>query len=207
MEAKICGVKDLKILNYIINHNYPPKFIGFIANYKRSRRYLEFEELKKLVKIRKHNINYVCVLVNPDNEILEKIKKLNFDYYQLYNVSPKKTKIIKKKFNIKIITALTIKNLKDVLIYKKYEKISEIILFDSKGYEKSLGFDHKLLDSVPKSLKKMLAGNIKYNDKLEKFNKIADIIDISGSLETFGKKNISKINIFLNNVKKINDEN
>ena len=207
MEAKICGVKDLKILNYIINHNYPPKFIGFIANYKRSRRYLEFEELKKLVKIRKHNINYVCVLVNPDNEILEKIKKLNFDYYQLYNVSPEKTKIIKKKFNMKIITALTIKNLKDVLIYKKYEKISEIILFDSKGYEKSLGFDHKLLDSVPKSLKKMLAGNIKYNDKLEKFNKIADIIDISGSLETFGKKNISKINIFLNNVKKINDEN
>ena len=207
MEAKICGVKDLKILNYIINHNYPPKFIGFIGNYKKSRRYLEFEELKKLVKIRKNNINYVCVLVNPDNEILEKIKKLNFDYYQLYNVSPEKTKIIKKKFNMKIITALTIKNLKDVLIYKKYEKISEIILFDSKGYEKSLGFDHKLLDSVPKSLKKMLAGNIKYNDKLEKFNKIADIIDISGSLETFGKKNISKINIFLNNVKEINDEN
>ena len=207
MEAKICGVKDLKILNYIINHNYPPKFIGFIGNYKKSRRYLEFEELKKLVKIRKNNINYVCVLVNPDNEILEKIKKLNFDYYQLYNVSPKKTKIIKKKFNIKIITALTIKNLKDVLIYKKYEKISEIILFDSKGYEKSLGFDHKLLNNVPKSLKKMLAGNIKYNDKLEKFNKIADIIDISGSLETFGKKNISKINIFLNNVKEINDEN
>ena len=207
MEAKICGVKDLKILNYIINHNYPPKFIGFIGNYKKSRRYLEFEELKKLVKIRKNNINYVCVLVNPDNEILEKIKKLNFDYYQLYNVSPEKTKIIKKKFNMKIITALTIKNLKDVLIYKKYEKISEIILFDSKGYEKSLGFDHKLLNNVPKSLKKMLAGNIKYNDKLEKFNKIADIIDISGSLETFGKKNISKINIFLNNVKKINDEN
>ena len=207
MEAKICGVKDLKILNYIINHNYPPKFIGFIGNYKKSRRYLEFEELKKLVKIRKNNINYVCVLVNPDNEILEKIKKLNFDYYQLYNVSPEKTKIIKKKFNMKIITALTIKNLKDVLIYKKYEKISEIILFDSKGYEKSLGFDHKLLNNVPKSLKKMLAGNIKYNDKLEKFNKIADIIDISGSLETFGKKNISKINIFLNNVKEINDEN
>ncbi len=207
MEAKICGVKDLRILNYIINHKYPPKFIGFIANYKKSRRYLEFEELKKLVKTRKDNINYVCVLVNPNNEILKKIKKLNFDYYQLYNVTPKKTKMIKKKFNIKIITALTVKNLKDVLVYKNYEKISEIILFDSKGYEKSLGFDHKLLSRVPKSLKKMLAGNIKYNDKLEKFNKIADIIDISGSLETFGKKNISKINIFLNNIKKINDEN
>ena len=29
-------------------------------------------------------------------KILEKIKFLNFDYYQLYNVSPKQTKNIKK---------------------------------------------------------------------------------------------------------------
>ena len=42
----------------------------------------------------------------------------------------------------------------------------------------------------------MLAGNIQYNDGLEKFSKIADIIDISGSLETKGK-DISKINILL----------
>ncbi|MFL2893279.1 MAG: hypothetical protein ACJZ4U_00380 [Candidatus Pelagibacter sp.] len=74
MEAKICGVRDLKILDYIINHNYPPKFIGFIANYTKSKRYLKFEELKKLVKTRNNNINYVCVLVDPTDEILKKIK-------------------------------------------------------------------------------------------------------------------------------------
>jgi len=49
----------------------------------------------------------------------------------------------------------------------------------------------------------MIAGNIKYNDQLEKFNEIADIIDISGSLETSGKKDISKIDIFLNNLGKL----
>ena len=49
----------------------------------------------------------------------------------------------------------------------------------------------------------MLAGNIKYNDKLEKFVKIADIIDISGGLETSGKKDKNKINIFLKNVRKL----
>ena len=26
MEAKICGINDSKTLNYIVNHNYPPKF-------------------------------------------------------------------------------------------------------------------------------------------------------------------------------------
>ncbi len=206
MDAKICGVKDPKTLEYITNHNYPPKFVGFIANYPKSKRYLEFNQLKEILNIDKKNINFVCVLVDPDDEILEKINKLSFDYLQLYKVSPDRTKKIKEIFNIKIITALTIDDINDVLIYKQYEKISDIILFDSKGYEKSVGFDHELLNEVPASINKMLAGNIKYNDKLDKYIKITDIIDISGSLETSGEKDISKINIFLNNIKKLNDE-
>jgi len=206
MDAKICGVKNPKTLSYIINHKYPPKFIGFIANYPKSKRFLEFEDLKRLVDTNKKNINFVCVLVNPDDLILEKIKELKFDYLQLYKVSAEKTKIIKENLNIKIITAITIENINDVLSYKEYEKISDIILFDSKGYEKSIGFDHRLLDNVPETINKMLAGNIQYDDKLDKYIKISDIIDISGSLETMGEKDISKINTFLNNVKKLNNE-
>ena len=138
---------------------------------------------------------------------MEKIKNLSFDYYQLYDVSPEKTKLIKEKYNKKIISALTIENKKDVNRYKEYETISDIILFDSKGYEKSSNFDHELLNHVPNSINKMLAGNIQYNDNLDKYSKIADIIDISGSLETSGEKDISKINIFLKNVSKIKNEN
>ena len=202
MDAKICGIKDTKTLKYILNHINPPKFIGFITNYPKSKRYVDFDNLKKLINVDKKKINFVSVLVNPNEEILEKIKDLNFDYYQLYDVGPKKTKIIKEKYNIKIITALTIENKNDIEEYKKYESISEIILFDSKGYEKSSKFDHKLLKNIPSSLKKMLAGNIQYDDKLDKFSKITDIIDISGSLETSGEKDISKINLFLKNISK-----
>tara|TARA_B100000965_G_scaffold324288_1_gene286204 strand:- start:417 stop:1028 length:612 start_codon:yes stop_codon:yes gene_type:complete len=203
MDAKICGVKDSKTLNYIVNHNHPPKFIGFITNYPKSKRYVDYISLRKLINIDKKKINFVSVLVNPNNEILEKIKDLNFDYYQLYDVNPEDTKIIKEKYKVKIITALTIKNKNDVEKYKKFKSISEIILFDSKGYEKSASFDHKLLNNIPSSVKKMLAGNIQYDDKLDKFSKITDIIDISGSLETSGKKDISKIKIFLENISKI----
>ena len=204
---KICGVSDLKTLNYIIDHPYPPQFIGFITNYKKSKRYVEIEKLKELINIDKKGIKFVSVLVNPDNEILEKIKNFKFDYYQLYEVTPENTKIIKEKYRIKIITALTVNNKHDVDQYKKYENISDIILFDGKGYEKSYGFDHKFLDNVTNSIKKMLAGNIHYNDELEKFSEIADIIDISGNLETKGKKDISKINILLKKINKIKNEN
>ena len=195
---KICGVSDLKTLNYILNHRFTPKFIGFITNYKKSRRYVEYDKLKKLVSMNKKKTNFVSVLVNPDNKILEKIKDLNFDFYQLYDVNPKRTKMIKKKYNMKVITAITINNQKDVDIYKDYEGISDLILFDGKGYEKSIGFNHELLNSVPDSVNKMIAGNIKIED-IPNFKNKNYIIDLSGALENReGKKDLEKINKLLN---------
>ena len=195
---KICGVSDLKTLKYILKHQFPPKFVGFITNYKKSRRYVEYENLKKLVSMKKREINFVSVLVDPDDKILDKIKELNFDFYQLYDVSPERTKIIKEKFNIKIISALTINSQKDVDIYKDYDEISDLILFDGKGYEKSIGFDHKLLNSVPNSVNKMIAGDIKIDD-IANFKNKDYFIDLSGSLENKeGKKDLEKINKLLN---------
>ena len=207
IECKICGVSDTTILKNIINHKNPPKFIGFICNYIKSKRYVEFNKLKKLMDVEKKGINFVAVLVNPNENFLEKIKYLNFDYYQLYDVSVELTKKIKEKYKRKIITAITIKNENDVKKFFLYKKISDIILFDGKGYEKSVSFDHSLIKNLKLNKKIMIAGNIKFDDQLDKFNKIADIIDISGGLETLGKKDISKINIFLNNLKKLNNEN
>ena len=40
LKSKICGVSNTKILNYIVNHLYPPQFIGFIVNYLKSNRYV-----------------------------------------------------------------------------------------------------------------------------------------------------------------------
>ena len=112
---KICGVSDPETLNYILNHNHKPTMIGFITNYKKSKRFVKLEKLKDLVNIDKKQVKFVSVLVNPDDEILEKIKDLNFDYYQLYDVSPDRTKEIKSKFKKKIITAITISSKDDVL--------------------------------------------------------------------------------------------
>mgnify|MGYP000220811285 CR=1 FL=1 len=57
--------------------------------------------------------------------------------------------------------------------------------------------------NLPDNFTKMIAGNIQYDDNLDKFKEISDIIDLSGSLETQGEKDISKIDIFLRNIKKI----
>ncbi len=206
-ECKICGVSDPKTLNYIINHSHAPKFIGFICNYKKSPRYVEPNKLQKLININKKNSKFVAVLVKPDNEILEKIKSFNFDYYQLYDCSPSEVQSIKKKYNKKIITAITIKNIEDVKRYYLYKDVTDIYLFDSKGYEKSMSFNHSLIENIRFNKEVMIAGNIQIDDDLENYKKIADIIDISGGLETGGYKDISKIEIFLNKVRDYKNEN
>jgi len=204
--CKICGIKDSNTLNFIINHPYPPKFIGFICNYPKSSRYVEFNDLKKLLNVKKKKSELVAVLVKPNKEILEKIKTLPFDYYQLYDCTPDKIKIIKEKYQKKIITALTIKDKSDVIKYKSFSDVSDIYLFDSKGYEKSQSFDHNLIKNIKLNKEIMLAGNIKFDDNLKNYEKIADFLDLSGGLETSGLKDKSKIEIFLNNLYKIYNE-
>ena len=206
LKSKICGVSDSATLKYIVNHNYPPKFVGFITNYPKSKRFVPLEKLKELLKIDKKNSNYVSILVDPDDQILEQIKDLPFDYYQLYNCTPVKTETIKKKYNIKIITALTVENIDHINNYKLYKDIADIYLFDGKGYEKSVSFDHSLIENIDFDKEVMIAGNIQIDDNLENLKKIADIIDISGGLETSGLKDISKIEIFLNKIKNLNNE-
>ena len=206
LKSKICGVSDSKTLRYITNHTYSPQFVGFIVNYPKSKRHVSFEKLKELLKIDKKNCQYVAVLVKPQNSILEQIKDLPFDYYQIYDSNPAQIISIKKKYKKKVITTITIENKDDINEYKLYTDITDIYLFDSKGYEKSRSFNHSYIENINFDKEVMLAGNIQINDNLEKYKKIADIIDISGGLETSGLKDINKIETFLNKLNDLNNE-
>ena len=204
--CKICGISDSKTLEFLTSHPTPPKMIGFICNWPKSKRFVEHNKLKELLKVDKKKSEYVAVLVKPNEDILERIKDLPFDYYQLYDCTPAEVKSIKEKYNKKIIVAITVKDQNDTVKYLEYNELADIILFDSKGYEKSMSFDHQLIKNIKINKELMLAGNIQIEDKLENYKEIADIIDISGGLETSGLKDISKINIFLNKIKLINNE-
>ena len=202
LECKICGVTDTKILNFIINHRFPPQYVGFIVNYNKSKRFVQTDRLKDLIDVDKKKSKFVAVLVKPSKDVLEEIKYLNFDYYQVYDCSPDEIRCIKEKYKKKIISAITIENRQDLNNYKDFLPFSEIILFDSKGYEKSMSFNHKLLDDIPSNFKKMIAGNIKIDDILN-FKDKEYIIDVSGGLEDIpGKKSKSKIDKFLNVINK-----
>ena len=205
MKVKICGLSTAEQVQTSIK--YGADFCGFILNYPKSHRFIEFEKAKELIKIEKKNTKYVAVLVKPNENELEKFSKLNIDYFQIYgNYNSNLISNIKSKFNKKVIATIQVKNKKDVLNYKQFQDAADIILWDSSGLEYSLDWNFNWIRSVPNNITKMIAGNINIG-KLKKILKLADIVDVSGALETNKVKDIIKIKKFLNSLKKLNNEN
>ena len=142
------------------------------------------------------------VLVKPTDNELKKFSNLNLDYFQIYgDFNYFDLAKIKKKFKKKIISVVQVKKETDINKYKKFEKISDIILWDSTGYEKSLSWNYNWLSSIKTKPKKMIAGNITI-DKIESLKNIADIIDVSGALETKKVKDSKKIKTFIQVLRK-----
>ena len=202
MRVKVCGLKTAEQVQACIEHG--ANFCGFILNYKKSHRFIDYQTACHLTNLNKKNTAYVGVLVDPTTEEIQKFSNLNLDYFQIYGeLKKEQITLIKSKYNKKIIMSLQIKKEQDVLKYKLYKNIADIILFDSSGLHESLSWNFNWINQVPSSVRKMIAGNINV-DMLENLNEIADIVDVSGALETDKVKDLIKIRKFLEKIKKIN---
>ena len=203
MQAKVCGLKNTKEVETCVSNN--ANFCGFILNYKKSHRFINYHTADQLTRVDKQNTFYVGVLVNPSEEEFKKFSNLNLDYFQIYgDYSKEQLKEIKINYKKKIIISLQIKQEQDILKYKIYEDVADIILFDSSGLHQSLSWNYNWIKQVSSSITRMVAGNISI-DTLENLIQITDIVDVSGALETDKVKDLNKIKNFLNKVKKIND--
>ena len=199
IELKICGINSEKIIQTIIKSG-GCQYLGFIF-YPPSPRNLSIEQSKKLTSIIPNDIKKVAVLIKPESNFVEKIKD-QFDYLQLYETSPAKSKALKLISNKKIIQAIKVKKKEDIDLYKQYIGIVDEFLFDSSAMEKSSVFDWSYLKNI-KINEWFLAGGININN-LEKASKISKKIDISSSLEDNpGVKSSKKISDFLLKVKSL----
>ena len=203
MKLKICGLtKPLEVETCVLNE---VNYCGFILNFPKSHRNLSFEKARELTNIEKNKTKYVGVLVNPIEKELVDFSKLKFDYFQIYgDLNNRLLSNIKNRFNKKVISSIQVRKKEDVENYKKVESESDIILWDSSGYEESLSWDFNWLKTVSTPVEKMVAGNITI-EKLQNLVRIADIIDVSGALETNKVKDIVKIKNFITEIKRIND--
>ena len=205
MKLKVCGLSNPIEIETCISSDVD--YCGFILNYTKSHRYISLDKAKELTKINKGNTKYVGVLVEPTIEQLNQFSELNFDYFQLYgNFHTDELMSIKDKFKKKIISSIQVKKKNDIDNYKLVESNSDIILWDSSGYEESLSWDYNWLNTVSTKVEKMVAGDITI-DKIKNLVNLADTVDVSGALETNKVKDINKIKDFTAEIKRISDEN
>ena len=199
IELKICGINSKDIIQTIVQKG-GCQYLGFVF-YPPSPRNLSIEEANKLTSIVPNYIKKVAVLVKPENSFVEKIKD-QFDYFQVYETSPSRSKTLKLISNKKIIQAIKIKKKEDINLYKQYIGIADEFLFDSSAMEKSSIFDWSYSKNIEIN-EWFLAGGININN-LEKASKISKKIDISSSLEDNpGKKSVQKVSELLLKVKQL----
>ena len=205
MKLKVCGLSNPIEVETCVELNVD--YCGFILNYPQSHRYISLDKAKGLTDINKGKTKYVGVLVKPSENELNQFSKLNLDYFQLYgNYKSDELIKIKEKFKKKIISSLQVKKKDDIDKYKLIENVSDIILWDSTGYEESLSWDYNWLKPVSINVEKMIGGNITI-DKIKNLKGLVDTIDVSGALETNKVKDINKIKKFIEEIKKIRHEN
>ena len=205
MKLKVCGLSNAIEVETCVSDKVD--YCGFILNFPKSHRFVSFNRAKDLTKINKGNSQFVGVLVKPNEQELDKFSKLNLDYFQLYgDYSNSELSRIKEKYGKKIIAAVQVKKKEDIDKYKAISSGSDIILWDSSGYEESLSWDYNWIKAVSTNIEKMIAGNITI-DKIQDLKGLADTIDVSGALETNKVEDINKIKEFTAEIKKVSYEN
>ena len=206
LNVKICGIKSISHVEACVKGK--AKMIGLMF-YNKSPRFINIKTAKKISNFSKNKIKRVGVFANSNiTEIKTIAKNVELDYLQLHgNETENFIKNIKKILKIKIIKALKISNNNDIKKISRFKKISDYILIDTKIIKKNnLSFkkkskelDWNLLKKIKDKRKLILSGALNTTNLEEATGKSGiNFVDASSSLEIMsGKKNIKKINKFL----------
>ena len=203
MKIKICGLNPTRDVQTCIDLNV--HFLGFVF-YDKSPRNTDLKEISVLKRYNPKTSHYVSVCVDPTDAFIQENILGNFEYIQLHGSETiERVKEI-NKMGIKVIKAIKVKEHKDVALYKNYEDIADLVLFDSTSMEKSQSIPKDLLRKLPKGKKFGLAGAINL-ENIQEYSQLGfNFLDLSSGLEREnlkGYKDHLKIKNFINKVNEL----
>jgi phosphoribosylanthranilate isomerase len=210
IKIKVCGLRDP--LNIEEVASLKPQFMGFIM-YDRSPRYVNPDEIGKLVKNIPDSIQRVGVLVNKPLKEAVKISQSGvFDLIQLHgNESPGYCRIISQY--VEVIKAFSISYRLPVTL-SDYQPYCRLLLFDSQGQRyggTGRKFDHSILDKYSLHNGYILSGGISpadsdYIKSIHSDKMIA--VDLNSRFELRpGIKDVVLIKKFIDNIRNHDIEN
>ena len=203
MKIKICGLNPNRDVQTCIDLNV--HFLGFVF-YDKSPRNTDLKEISVLKKYNPKKSHYVSVCIDPTDIFIRENILGNFKYIQLHGSETRERVQEINKMGIKVIKAIKVKEQKDIALYKNYEDIVDLILFDSTSMEKSQSIPKDLLHKLPKGEKFGLAGAINLENIREYTQLGFNFLDLSSGLEREnlkGYKDHHKIKNFINKINEL----
>lgn len=197
IKVKMCGLKRTE--DIISANTVKPDYIGFVFAEK-SRRFVSFDQAKKLRSILDKDIKAVGVFVDEDIEtVSELLNNGTIDIAQLHgNENDMYIRMLKETTGKPVIKAFRIKTTDD--IKNAQESSADMILLDAGAGDGKI-FDWSLLENISRPF--FLAGGLdKDNVTKVKLYPCLFALDVSSGIETDGLKDIKKMSAFMDAVRK-----
>ena len=203
MKIKICGLNPARDVQTCLDLNV--HFLGFVF-YNKSPRNTDLKEISVLKRYKPRASHYVSVCVNPTDTFIQENILGNFEYIQLHGSETSERVKEINKMGIKVIKAIKVKDQRDITLYRNYENIADLILFDSTSMEKSQSISKDLLFKIPRGEKFGLAGAINL-ENIQEYSQLGfNFLDLSSGLEREnlkGYKDHLKIKSFMNKINEL----
>ena len=193
-KIKLCGLRraeDIEAANLL-----KPDYIGFVF-YKKSKRYISFEQARILKSMLKVKAVGVFVDENP-KVVADLLEKGIIDLAQLHgNEDEAYIKTLRKLTDKPLIKAFQIKTAED--LNKAEASSADMILLDA-GTGDGVSFDWDMLKSFNRPY--FLAGGMSPENVRQAIEKLHPYgVDVSSGIETDGVKDIEKMREFMTNAR------
>lgn len=200
INIKICGLKRIEDIKYV--NKFKPEYIGFV--FAKSRRQISYDMAASLKKRLSNDIKTVGVFVNHEiDDIISLMNEDIIDIAQLHGNEEEDSIItIKNKTNKKVIKAIPVRSLEDILKWK--DSKVDFLLLDNGSGGTGESFDWEVLDklsTIEFNKPYFIAGGLNKENVKNVLKYKPYAVDISGGVETDGLKDEVKINEFINTVR------
>ena len=197
--VKICGITKKEEIEYL--NKTLPDFAGFVLFVDWSKRNLDIDAARELIKELSEKIKSVAVTVLPTMEQIKKIEDAGFDCIQIHgDISDD----VLSSISIPIIKAFNVSDLSSFDRYSKTDKVMGYV-FDASTPGSGTSFDWDKLKNIPTDGKlRLLAGGLTPDNVRDALNKTGlDGADTSSGVENDNKngKSYDKIVDFIDQVK------
>ena len=205
-KIKVCGLKN--VFEVVCAADYGACWYGMIFE-KNSPRFINYKQAEVLINGTPASIEPIAVAVNPSYSKIQDLITVGFKSIQLHgNESLNFCINLKKKFNLKVIKAISIGSINDLKHANSYKNIVDWVLFDYKdnllagGSGKS--FDWSILTKNSLNFNWILSGGLDYNNiEIAIKSTMAKAVDVSSGVEV--KKGIKSTELIKKFCNKINN--